>query len=516
MEIKINENVRDKRLLRMYEISDIKSELRSCRSRLDTVNGSSQAQSTLSDILRRVEEVEQKLQQLGNYKNKSADEFYKLDHSISKQTSNHNIVTFLDGYRSDNSSYSNWIQNIKAEKLNVLAKALGLPLVLGQPSVTLPLNGMYKLLQSDRLRSNILNASVDVQVNRVDGLKNIADKLLGAPYTTTVSKVVKNIYEDIKEIPLCAEVPEYLREHPEMAALLPTILLNELPRDIQIDASRIKVEWREERQRQIRKQLKRRQERDAAYWKAFEEGVRSGKIYAAEGEVLKDDLDFGLLVSAEEAEEARLLTNNEEEYYKDELKGVGLQGSISLDIKAISGGAGVEIIWFTDNDFDRDLDGLYSNDSKLIPYIYVFYEGNLSTSPSDVKNISKALKNGVSQMVEELTDVKNMKGLASTSVSGSVFAVVGDDDFNNPYDYLGVFETKSATAFNWKASYAQDPLGNVHTYGIGRDKNMFGLSAGRSNYYMINPEEIEGLPEKLMSLFKIVDDEVKDEVEYEN
>ncbi len=88
-----------------------------------------------------------------------------------------------------------------------------------------------------------------------------------------------------------------------------------------------------------------------------------------------------------------------------------------------------------------------------------------------------------------------------------VFAVVGDDDFNNPYDYLGEFENSSVTINHGKLSYAQDPKGNVHTYGASYSTDFLAASKGTSSYIMINPSKIEGLAEKLMELQGLLEDD---------
>lgn len=149
---------------------------------------------------------------------------------------------------------------------------------------------------------------------------------------------------------------------------------------------------------------------------------------------------------------------------------------------------------------------MYTNESEAIPYVYVYLEGDRSASLT--KESYDYLIENLDNMIAKNVSMTNIKNLAGFSGSASAFTVVGDDDFNNPYDYLGAFETKSATVMHAKGSYAQDPNGNVQTYGVGYDTSYVGLSEGASNYWMINPSEIENLAQKFIDMKKATENEI--------
>jgi hypothetical protein len=102
---------------------------------------------------------------------------------------------------------------------------------------------------------------------------------------------------------------------------------------------------------------------------------------------------------------------------------------------------------------------------------------------------------------------KNIKKLAGFSVSITAFGIIGNNRFNNPYDYLGAFNTTSATAFHVKATCASNPNGNVMTVGVGVDSSYFSFYSGSSIYYLLNPSNVEPIANLLISVMASANNE---------
>jgi hypothetical protein len=213
-------------------------------------------------------------------------------------------------------------------------------------------------------------------------------------------------------------------------------------------------------------------------------------------------------ISADEASAFGLTTPSSNNSMSKELEGFGIQVEISGSIPGFTGALGAEIVWYTNDSFERDKAGLYTNKSEAIPYIYVFIEGDTGASMT---------KRGVDYLIASLKDIakspdvalKNINNLAGFSASVTAFGIVGNNRFNNPYDYLGAFNTTSATVYHVKGTYASDPNNNVVTVGVGADTSYFGFFQGASNYYLLNPSKLEEIANSLSSLMGTASNEYK-------
>lgn len=213
-------------------------------------------------------------------------------------------------------------------------------------------------------------------------------------------------------------------------------------------------------------------------------------------------------ISADDVATLGLTTPSTNKPMNKELEGFGIQIEISGSIPGITGALGAEIVWYTNDSFERDKTGLYSNKSEAIPYIYVFAEGDggASMSKSAVDYLIKSLK---ALAAKPNMLLKNITNLAGFSASVTAFGIVGNNRFNNPYDYLGAFNTTSATVCHVKGTYASDPNNNVVTVGVGADTSYFGFFEGASNYYLLNPSKLEGLADSLSHLMGTASTEYK-------
>ena len=156
--------------------------------------------------------------------------------------------------------------------------------------------------------------------------------------------------------------------------------------------------------------------------------------------------------------------------------GAGIAEKITGSILQVDGGA--EIVIYTDK---YVVEQTYPGASFIVA-TYVYGGGGLSETPTFIsdKIVSKAI-----------TDISSGMKTSPVSGSASVFAVLGNEDFNSPESYTRWFTTYSGTVKHVKGYYSSSET--AKSIGLGYSTSLFSVDFAET-YYVLLDEAPFGIP----------------------
>jgi len=180
---------------------------------------------------------------------------------------------------------------------------------------------------------------------------------------------------------------------------------------------------------------------------------------------------------------AESATENEdsEENEKYRFVGIGFQGELNVGAYEV----GFEVIIYTDP--------LVCGGDEPIVAVYI-YEGafvsitDLTKSTQFIKTVGKlslaVATNAIDEQNAEALLIALQQALfKDISVSGSVVAIFGNEEFKNTGSYEGAFDTFSATVKHVKFTYSYSP--SCRVVAVGASTSKYGLSYGQSYYVQV-------------------------------